>query len=148
MDAGASQDARQMVDWLGVGKYAISLFLTPSRADLNVAQGQGLPIEWFTPGTFKEGVPTSTINGNVGLMNQAPHPNAAKVAIKWLLSREGQMTYQKLHFGAQSLRVDIPKDDVPPFAARVEGVHYIETDTQSRPDMTPIRKIVGEVWKK
>jgi ABC-type Fe3+ transport system substrate-binding protein len=148
MDPGVSRDAWQMVDWLATGKYAMSLFITPSRADLNVAQGQGLPVEWFPPGTFSEGVPTSGINGNVGLLNRAPHPNAAKVAINWLLSREGQAIYQKLHFGAESLRVDIPKDDVPAFARRVEGVNYVSADGKTQGDMAPVRKLVNEVWKK
>jgi hypothetical protein len=44
----------------------------------------------------------------------APYPNAAKVFLNWLLSREGQIALQKLvENGRNSLRIDIPKDDVP-----------------------------------
>ncbi len=33
-------------------------------------------------------------------MNRAPHPNAAKVLINWLLSKEGQSAVQK-HLAAE-----------------------------------------------
>jgi iron(III) transport system substrate-binding protein len=148
MDITASRDARQIVDWLGSGRYAISIFTTPSRADLDVAKAQGLPVDWMGPKSLKEGTGTSTSNGNVGLINRAPHPNAAKVAINWLLSREGQIAYQKAQFGSDSLRTDIPKDNVAPYARRQEGVQYIETDAPERRNMDVIRKIVDEAWKK
>jgi iron(III) transport system substrate-binding protein len=148
MDITASRDARQIVDWLGSGRYAISLFTTPSRADLNVAKDQGLPVDWLGPKSLKEGTGTSTSNGNVGLINRAPHPNAAKVAINWLLTREGQIYYQKAQYGSDSLRVDIPKNQVAAYARRQEGVHYIETDAPERRNMEPIRKIIDEVWKR
>ena len=148
MDITASRDARQIVDWLGSGRYAISLFTTPSRADLNVAKDQGLPVDWLGPKSLKEGTGTSTSNGNVGLINRAPHPNAAKVAINWLLTREGQILYQKAQYGSDSLRVDIPKNQVAAYARRQEGVQYIETDAPERRNMDVIRKIIDEAWKK
>ncbi|MDP2645070.1 MAG: hypothetical protein Q8P24_09030, partial [Desulfobacterales bacterium] len=33
--------------------------------------------------------------GNVGLAAKAPHPNAAKVYVNWLLSKDGQIFAQK-----------------------------------------------------
>ena len=51
------------------------------------------------------------------LVNRAPHPNAAKVFINWLLSRRGQIALQQKPLNgespADSLRIDIPKEDVP-----------------------------------
>ena len=53
----------------------------------------------------------------MALINKAPHPNAAKIGLNWLLSREGQIAYQRLftqgNDGPDSLRIDIPKDKVP-----------------------------------
>jgi hypothetical protein len=46
------------------------------------------------------------------------------------------------------LRIDIPKDGVPSYARRLEGVNYVETDSPERRNMEPIRKIVDEMWKK
>ena len=52
-------------------------------------------------------------SGGVALINKAPHPNAAKVALNWLLSRDGQIAYQRLfaqgNDGPDSMRIDIPK---------------------------------------
>lgn len=148
MDLAVSRDTRQIVDWLATGKYSFSVFTTPSRADLSQAKQQGLGIDWIPPKEIKEGAGTSSSNGNVALLNRAPHPNAAKVALNWLLSREGQIAYQRFQFGSDSLRTDIPKDNVASYARRAEGVQYVETDSPERRNMAPIQKIVDEVWKK
>lgn len=148
MDVVVNRDTRQIVDWLATGRFAYSVFTTPSRADLSQAKQQGLPVDWVSPKDVKEGAGTSSSNGNVAFLNRAPHPNAAKVALNWLLSREGQILYQKFQFGSDSLRIDIPKDNVASYARRVEGVQYVETDSPERRNMEPINKILDEVLKK
>lgn len=148
MDLGVTRDLRQYVDWLATGRFAIATFASADRADLYKAKEQGLPVDWFDPRIFKEGAPLSSSNGNLALMNNAPHPNAAKVAINWLLSREGQMAYQKAQEGADSLRIDIPKEGVPSHTRRWEGVKYEVMDNPEWRDMEPIRQVVNEIWKK
>jgi len=44
--------------------------------------------------------------GNVTMINRAPHPNAAKVFINWLLTREGQKAYVDA-VGNNSRRLDV-----------------------------------------
>jgi len=78
-----SRSARQVVDWLGAGKFAIALFISPSRSGLVAAKGQGLPVDWFLPQHFKDGVPITGGPNNVSLVNRAPHPNAARLFINW-----------------------------------------------------------------
>jgi iron(III) transport system substrate-binding protein len=143
-----SRDTRQVVDWLAGGRYALSLFASLTAADLDVAKGQGLPIGWFGPRDLKEGVSISPSNGSVGLLSRAPHPNAAKIAINWLLSREGQMLYQKLQNGANSLREDIPKDNLQPYLTRSADASYTEPFSPERTDMDALRKLVNESLKK
>jgi iron(III) transport system substrate-binding protein len=148
MDMTTSRDGRQITDWLGSGRYAISMFTTVGRIRLDDAKAQGLPVDWFSPRNLKEGVPLSTSTGNVGLLNRAPHPNAAKVLVNWLLSREAQIAYQRIFKDKDSLRIDIPKDHVGAWARRIEGVTYVQTDSPETRDMEPIRKLVNEAWKK
>lgn len=148
MDIVVSRDTRQVVDWLAGGRYALSFFTSLTAADLDSAKAQGLPIGWFGPKDLKEGVSVSPSNGSVGLLNRAPHPNAAKIAINWLLSREGQIAYQRLQNGANSLRDDIPKDNVQPFALRTADANFGEPFSPERTDMAPIQKIVNETLKK
>jgi ABC-type Fe3+ transport system substrate-binding protein len=147
MELVASRDTRQIGDWLAVGKYALSVFTDPTRTGLDVAKAQGLPVDWFGPKAFREGVPLTSSTGNVALMNQAPHPNAARIAINWLLSKNGQATYQSIFKEPDSLRIDVPKDQVPPDSRRNEDVKYVEIDRADRMDMEPISKMVNEVWK-
>jgi iron(III) transport system substrate-binding protein len=148
MDLGVTRDLRQYGDWLAAGRFPIAGFASADRAELFKAKEQGLPVDWFDPRIFKEGAPLSSSNGNLALMNRAPHPNAAKVAINWLLSREGQMVYQSLQEGADSLRNDISKEAVPSSNRRWDGVKYEIMDNPEWRDMEPVLKVVNEVWKK
>lgn len=149
-----SRDSRQMADWLAGGKVAFAIFSGIDRMDLDKAKEQGLPVDWFGPKDLKEGASITAGSGGVAILNRAPHPNAARVAINWLLSREGQMAYQRIsgssYIGPDSLRIDIPKDQVPQSSRRVdEGdeVKYPQTDRADWMDMKPIREFVKEVMK-
>jgi len=148
MDVTPSRDGTQITNWLAVGRYSISIFAHVARMGMDVGKKQGLPVDWFGPEAFKEGVPLSSANGNVALINRAPHPNAARVAINWLLSREGQTTFQSVIEGTDSFRVDVPKNDVASYARRVEGERYLLTERPEWMDIRPILKFINEVWKK
>jgi hypothetical protein len=58
------------------------------------------------------------------------------------------MTYQNISRDNDSLRIDIPKDDVPSQIRRVEGVRYVLLTDPTYLDLDPVRKLVNEVWKK
>jgi iron(III) transport system substrate-binding protein len=148
MDVMVSRDIRQMVDWVAQGKYAISALQNADRLDIWDAKKQGLPLGAFATAGFKEGGLVGSGGGNIMLINRAPHPNAAKVFINWLLSREGQIAYQKfVPPGRNSLRIDIPKDDVPDHARIVPGANYALLDDSDYSDLETVRRFVAEVWK-
>ena len=150
MEITYSRDARQITDWLSCGKFAVSMFASPDRLDLPEAKRQGLPVGLFDASSFKEGAALTAGPGGVALIDRAPHPNAAKTAINWLLSREGQIAFQNStdrSNTADSLRIDIPKDRILPESRRVEEVKYIVTDRADWMDMTPINKVVNEAMK-
>lgn len=145
MNITLSRDRRQPVDWLGTGKFSICLFCYPQA--VAIAQLQGLPIGEF--GLLKEGAGISAHSGTMGLVNKAPHPNAAKVFINWYLSREGQLTLQKAYAkgrrgASNSLRVDISKKMVPLKQRLKEGVEYVDVETPEKADMQPIYKVFKE----
>jgi len=153
-DITISRDSRQMGDWVASGKMAFAILNSIGRMDIDDAKKQGLPVDWFGPRDLKEGAAITAGSGGVALINRAPHPNAAKVAINWLLSREGQMAYQRISaltgVGADSLRIDIPKDVVPKGSRRVDGKEskYPQTDRAEWMDMDPIRKFIKEVRRR
>ena len=144
MEVTLFRDRRQAVDWLASGKYPICFFC--SSTDVGKAKEQGLPVNEF--GEMKEGVGVTSSGGSLGFSNRAPHPNAAKVFVNWLLSREGQITVQTSYAKAgnmvNSLRIDIPKDGIPPEGRLREGVNYIEGETPERISMEPVLKIFNE----
>jgi iron(III) transport system substrate-binding protein len=149
MDAVVSRDLQQIVDWLATGKFPISILAAASTLRIDKAKDQGLPVSWFRPNQFKEGAALASGAGTIALINKAPHPNAAKVAINWLLSREGQMGYQRIHDpGHDSLRIDIPKDDVPLDVRRIDGVKYLFIDRPEWIDMKPITTFIDEISAK
>lgn len=147
MDTTLFRDYRQGTDWLAVGKAAICFF-----CEVDISKQQGLPVDTFGPGVFKEGAGLVQQFGTVGLVNRGPHPNAAKVFINWLLSRKGQMTLQRvMNNGTEnpvdSLRIDIPKDDVPVLQRRVDGVKYLDTSRSEWQEMKPILDVMNEALK-
>jgi iron(III) transport system substrate-binding protein len=147
MDVTMSADLRQTVDWLATGKFALCLPCQGST--IAKAKNQGLPVDEFPPHHLKEGVNISSAFGQLALMNRAPHPNAAKVFINWLLSREGQVAFQRVISipgdPRNSRRVDIPKDHIPQEEQRKERMNYFDTDDPKTKDITPAIKLLNEV---
>jgi ABC-type Fe3+ transport system substrate-binding protein len=147
MDLTMTRNALQATDWLAQGKFVFCFFCS---GEIEKAKEQGLPVDVFDVG-WKEGAGIVSHSGNLALMRNAPHPNAARIFINWLLSREGQIETQRVLAKIQpadSRRVDIPKDDVPPDVRRKEGIRYMDMD--SRPeysDIDPVRKLLNEVLR-
>ncbi|HEX6510678.1 MAG TPA: extracellular solute-binding protein [Chloroflexota bacterium] len=116
------KDFQQEVDMVGQGRFPVLL----GSADFAVAARarQGVPIETIDPRQLKEGSDLSPANGAVALVNRAPHPNAAKVYLNWLLSKDEQTAFAKVN-SYVSARVDVPTDHVP--AWRVPQAGAIKT---------------------
>lgn len=148
MDVTATRNTQQYLDWLARGKYPIAALWSADRSRIVEAKQKGLPVAWFDSRNFKEGAPLSTTSGNIAMFDRAPHPNAARVLINWLLSREGQIAFQKKRQGRDSLRIDIPKDDVREDVRRRKGVKYSVLVDPKYMDIDPIRKLVKEVWRR
>ena len=150
MEITASRDRRQITDWSAKGKFAIAL--APQTSTLNVAKAQGLPVDWFVPGHFKESVAISGGRAHIAVVNRSPHPNAAKLFVNWFLSREGQLAVQyisaKQPEGVDSRRIDIPKGMIPPAFRRSEKTKIFDMDTPERSSETPVLKLITEVWKR
>ena len=147
MDVTMTADLRQAVDWLGTGKFAIAMPI--QGGTVYKAKNQGLPVDEFSPYHFKEGVNLSSAFGSLAMMKRAPHPNAAKVFINWLLSREGQTLFQKVISvqgdARNSRRIDVPKDHVPADEQRRDKMSYFDTDDPDTKDLNPAMKLLDEI---
>jgi iron(III) transport system substrate-binding protein len=146
MDMQFAKEFRQMTDWLAQGRYAICMGCKDSLR----AKNQGLPVNDFDTTYWKEGSSFSSGGGSLSLLNQAPHPGAAKVFINWFLSPRGQLALQKLgdpDDPPNSRRTDISKDAVPPDAQLRPGAKYFDVVKPEFADMKPIFDLAKEIMK-
>ena len=134
---------------IALGKFPLAI--ASPATDILAAERQGLPVGIFQPDHFKEGTNLVAAAGSVALLKNAPHPNAAKVALNWLLSREGQIAFQKdfaaVEGAADSRRNDIPKDEVRSEYRRRDGVKYLDMERYEFVDPKPITDLMKKFLK-
>jgi ABC-type Fe3+ transport system substrate-binding protein len=132
----------QLLDWVGLGRFPLGF---GARA-VSTAIKQGLPVNQFLPGHMKEGASLAAYNGTLSFFTRAPHPNAAKVAVNWLLSREGQSTWLDYNHRAgssnDSLREDISREKVAEVARRVKEGSYLVLKAEWMDELDTIRKLI------
>ncbi len=141
-----SRDYRQAIDWVAQKRFSILLF--GNGDDILQAKAQGLPINVFDTGTWKEGGALEPGAFTLAWLDRSPHPNASRVFINWLLSREGQTAVQRDGQVNDSLRVDISKSDLRPMARRKEGAKYMVTWKAEWMDAEPMQKVVNQALAK
>jgi len=145
MDVTFSRDYRQATDWLAQKRYAFFLF--SQSDDTLTAKQQGLSVQVLDTTGMKEGVGLDPIGGAYALMDKPAHPNAAKVLLNWMLSRDGQAALQRDPEAAgrnDSLRIDIAKTDVHPMMRRRDGTKYIIMWNPDWMEMKPVDEIVKQ----
>jgi len=87
-----SRDTRQIVEFMVRGRYPIALGVNPLLLSQFQRQGLGKNLKIFH---FPEMDTMNSSSSTVWLINRAPHPNAAKVFINWLLTKEGQVVWAR-----------------------------------------------------
>jgi iron(III) transport system substrate-binding protein len=131
------KDFAQEVDAIGQGRYPVLIgtadFVAIARAK------QGVPIAIVDPRQLKEGTDVSPANGALALFNKAPHPNAAKIYINWLLSKEGQTVFARAS-GYVSARADVPSDHTEPWRMPQPGAikTYTKAAMQVKDHLMPL----------
>jgi iron(III) transport system substrate-binding protein len=96
------RNLRQLAEAVARGKSAVSIglsyytYLPFIKAGLSVK-----PIS-----TIKEGYYAASGSGNIVVLKNAAHPNASKLFVNWLLSREGQNAFTKA-LGQPTRRLDV-----------------------------------------
>lgn len=98
-----TRDQRQATEMLIRGGMAVAT--GPNEALLDDFKASGVTVnvtsQRLTDATYIQG-------GSVWLFKNAPNPNAAKLFINWLLSKEGQTVWAELALQENSRRADIP----------------------------------------
>lgn len=134
------RDQRLLAENLAKGKIALVIglshytFLPFIRA--------GLPVKPLPP--VKEGTYGTGGSGNLSIIKNAPHPNAAKVYVNWLLGKEGQEVFTKA-MGQATRRLDVDtqwlKDvGVLPAKDHLTFKQFLEAENQSEDKLEKVRE--------
>lgn len=116
------RDGRIQAEWVSRGKHLVGL--GPSTDTVAEFIDLGAPVARTVP---KEGGYVSSGGACLGLINKAPHPNAAKVFINFLLSKEGQDIWV-VKQGAESMLLYATVKHLKPDQIRQLGVEYVRSD--------------------
>lgn len=144
-------DTRTSSEWMLRGKYPIGLNL-PIDAQLTnwAREGIQIPVASFTP---KEGGYITAGGQVITFLDKAPHPNAARIFINWLLTREGQILLSKLTV-KHSSRIDIPSPGEidSEIIAREPHLKYPNSDEEKYLEKTDefariAEQIFGQLYK-
>lgn len=118
------QDTRLQLDWAARGKVAMAL--APDPPTYASFKQIGAPLKALTP---KEGTWLTTGHAGVSIINRPAHPDAARVFINWLLSKEGQTVLAR-SLGGQSTREDVPFDFLDSAQVRQAGMNYFNKERE------------------
>lgn len=120
-----TRDQRLIVDWVANGKAAIAIAPRPDTVSEYIKAGASIQPHHMVEGNY-----LTCGSGSLSLINRAPHPNATKLFINWLLSKEGGIVFSKA-YGSQSARLDVPTDFLPTQAyTRYEGAQYFPSEKE------------------
>ncbi len=117
------RDSRQQADTLARGSRPIALAI--GQDDYRRLKDDGLPVDYVGdlpefPGYLSAGF------AMMGLMNHAPHPNAAKLFANWLASKEGMEVLTRAA-DIIPVRTDIDLSGYSKEAIPSDGVAYIDS---------------------
>ncbi len=123
-DPGLTRDKRLHGEWTAKGKYPISLAPNPELIaefiDLK------LPVAHVK---LEEGGMINTVGGAIGMMSKPPHPNAARLFINWMLSKEGHAVYVS-SVKLPGARADAPTEGIDKNIIARPGDKFIIADEQ------------------
>jgi iron(III) transport system substrate-binding protein len=121
---GISRDFRQLADWIARGQYPVSLGVR--AADLDQLKADGFKLAVVAPPQDAP-VPVGAGFGLAVLLNQAPHPNAAKLFLNWIASKEGQEVWHEAE-KTVSVRTDVDNRWAAPHEVPPAGRQWFDTN--------------------
>jgi iron(III) transport system substrate-binding protein len=139
-DLFLSRDQRVLAESLAKGRVALMIGLTYySYAPFVKA---GLPIKALP--TMKEGTFGTAGSGNLTIIKNPAHPNATKLFVNWLLSREGQDIVPRA-LGQATRRLDVDtkwlkESGVIAAKDRMTVKDYLQIENQSEAKLDKVRE--------
>jgi len=139
-DLRIMEDDRTAATWLAQGKYPVCV-CSDLQTDRLIKEK--LPLRAVEGRELKEGTHVTSAFANLAIPNRTPHPNAAKLYINWVLSKEGGTLFSK-STGDPSMRVDVPMDHVESWAIPYPGWVISNTEEALKAE-EPTQALLKEV---
>jgi iron(III) transport system substrate-binding protein len=114
------RDRRILTDWMARGTYPICLTCHIDDARVLMKEGFKL-VEVFHLNDIKNRL--NVVPAVLSYANRAPHPNAARIFVNWMASREGLELYSR-YSGSATLRNDVDESFLDPEIIPKAGVDY------------------------
>ncbi|NIO08381.1 MAG: extracellular solute-binding protein, partial [Deltaproteobacteria bacterium] len=130
----------QKIDWVARGRY--ELYIAARGTEVATAKKQGLPVEIYRAPSDEAYLSGGW--GQMAVVNRAPNPNAATVFANWMVSKEGQIAWQK-NADRNSMRMDIPKGMITDkFMVAERGGGYMIANLYKYRDISGLRKLIAK----
>jgi ABC-type Fe3+ transport system substrate-binding protein len=128
---GLSIGARQVLDQVIAGEYAIALQIFNNHAVISAAQGA--PVAWIPMS------PATGVVAPISITAGAPHMNAAKLLVDFLVSPEGQAFYRDKDMLPSDPAVPPRVESLRPDGTKFRAIYFTpETIEDSMPKWTRI----------
>jgi iron(III) transport system substrate-binding protein len=134
-----TSNPQQIGEWVVRGRYPIGIGLEPQTLNDFQSQGIGTNVSPL-PDTAYKAQQISVGFGAVGLIDRAPHINAATVYINWLLSKAGQEAWVKVPRNTRRTDVEPAFPHLVPKPGNEYFMGQAEKFTQQRQDLLKVAK--------
>jgi ABC-type Fe3+ transport system substrate-binding protein len=126
------------------GRYPIGIGLSDGMLAPFREEGLGQTVRAINRGG-SGAIPAGNGSGTVMLLSNAPHPNAARVYLNWLLSREGQSAWTS-RLGDKSRRLDAAHGNPLAVPDPAQAERYVNLQTEeNQPLLDGTIKLASEV---
>lgn len=137
-----SRDSRQVTEWVARGKY--SILVSPSPDNVSEFLGVGAPLAYAK---IAEGGLLTITTGGLARPSKPAHPNASRLFINWVLTKEGQTSWVKGD-RLPSSRLDVPREGIPPEFLAGAGDKFLTQNEEHFVMMGALRPINAEIFAK
>ncbi len=133
------RDERLQTEWVARGKYPVLIGAKPTVIETFVTAGA--PLKWVK---VREQAPLSSGSLNLNALQNAPHPNAQKLFVNWILGREAGEIIAKTS-GYPSERTDVARTGFDP--SLLPGPNDVLEDEDYLLQKSELQKIASEIFK-
>jgi ABC-type Fe3+ transport system substrate-binding protein len=122
---------REFSEGLAGGARAVGFLEGAAQREIREMKRQGLPVNLFFSYDIGRDIALANPGGSImGVFGKAPHPNALRLFVNWLLTREVQLQFNRVDGDYESLRADVSNDAVVPELRLPKNFYIPEADPQ------------------